>query len=99
MGPMTQFWTSERPRTFLFRKTSPSSSYLTLARGGYIMRMRPMAIGILVVPTWKLLIKDSVPWMKYPRPTPRAIAANIQSVRNRSTKESFLVGVSFIDTP
>jgi len=34
--------------------TSPSSSYFTLASGGYIMRIRPIAMGILVVPTWNL---------------------------------------------
>ena len=61
MGPMTQFWTSERPRTFLFLNTSPSSSYLTFASGGYIIKIRPMAMGMLVVPTWKLLMKTSVP--------------------------------------
>ena len=51
IGPMIQFCSSERPRTFRFLKTSPSSSYLTLASGGYIIRIRPMAIGMLVVPT------------------------------------------------
>ncbi len=47
---MIQFWTSERDRTLTFRKTSPSSSYFTLARGGYIIKIRPTAIGIFVVP-------------------------------------------------
>ena len=51
-GPITQFWTRESPSTFLFLKTSPISSYFTLAKGGYIMRISPMAMGILVVPTW-----------------------------------------------
>jgi len=49
-GPMIQFWTSERNRTRTFRKTSPSSSYFTLARGGYIIRINPTAIGMFVVP-------------------------------------------------
>ena len=53
MGPITQFWIKERVRTLKFLKTWGSSSYRTLARGGYIIRMRPMAMGILVVPTWK----------------------------------------------
>ena len=53
MGPMTQFCTSDSPRTLKFLKTWPSSSYLTLARGGYIIRIRPMAMGMEVVPTWK----------------------------------------------
>jgi hypothetical protein len=53
MGPMTQFCRSDNPSTLKFRKTCPSCSYLTLARGGYIMRIRPIAIGTFVVPTWK----------------------------------------------
>jgi hypothetical protein len=32
----------------------------------------------------------SVPEMKYPSATPRAIAANIQTVKNLSINESFL---------
>ncbi|OPY61855.1 MAG: hypothetical protein A4E57_04103 [Syntrophorhabdaceae bacterium PtaU1.Bin034] len=50
IGPITQFCTSDRPRTLTFLNTSPRSSYLTLAKGGYIMRIRPMAIGTLMVP-------------------------------------------------
>jgi len=33
-GPMIQFWTRERVRILTFLKTSPSSSYFTLARAG-----------------------------------------------------------------
>ena len=50
IGPMIQFCTSESPSTFQSRKTSPSSSYFTLASGGYIIRIRPMAMGMFVVP-------------------------------------------------
>ena len=32
IGPITQFCTSDRPSIFLFRKTSPISSYFTLAK-------------------------------------------------------------------
>ena len=56
---MIQFWTRESVRTLTFLKTSPSSSYFTLARGGYIIRMRPMAMGMLVVPDWNLLMKPT----------------------------------------
>ena len=56
---MTQFCSSERPRTFRFLNTSPSSSYLTLARGGYIIRIRPMAMGMLVVPTLNLVLNEA----------------------------------------
>ena len=45
---MIQFCTSDRPSTLKLRKTSPSSSYFTLASGGYIIRIRPMAMGMLV---------------------------------------------------
>ena len=55
-GPMTQFCSRDRPSTFLLRKTRCSSSYFTLARGGYIMTMRPTARGTLVVPTLKALM-------------------------------------------
>ena len=48
---MTQFCTRESPRTRQLRNTLPSSSYLTLASGGYIIRMSPMAMGMEVVPT------------------------------------------------
>ncbi len=63
-GPISQFCTSEKPRIFVSRKTSGSSSYFTLAKGGYIMSTRPMAMGMLVVPTWKLSMKGSTPGMK-----------------------------------
>ncbi len=61
---MTQFCNSDRPRTFVLRKTSGRRSYFTLAKGGYIIRIRPMAIGMLVVPTWKRLMKASTPGTK-----------------------------------
>ena len=46
---MIQFCTSDRPSTFQSRNTSPNSSYFTLASGGYIIRISPMAMGRLVV--------------------------------------------------
>ena len=60
-GPISQFCTRDKPRIFLFWNTSGISSYFTLAKGGYIITIKPMAMGMLVVPTWKLLMKDSVP--------------------------------------
>jgi hypothetical protein len=47
---MSQFWTSERATTFLSLKTFPRSSYFTFASGGYIIMMRPIAMGIEVAP-------------------------------------------------
>ncbi len=58
-GPTIQFCTREMPRIFQLWKTSPSSSYFTLAKGGYIMTINPIAMGMLVVPTWKRLMKPA----------------------------------------
>jgi len=49
-GPITQFCSSDSPRILRLRNTSPSRSYCTLASGGYIIRISPTAIGMLVVP-------------------------------------------------
>src|SRR4030042_5108008 len=80
----------DNPRTFLFLKTSPSSSYFTLAKGGYIIRIRPMAIGILVVSTWKRFQNPTTWGKRYPELTPTSMARKIHRVKNRSRKESFL---------
>jgi hypothetical protein len=53
MGPITQFWISESAKTFTLRNTWGNCSYFTLASGGYIIRISPMAMGMLVVSTWK----------------------------------------------
>src|SRR6185436_13988763 len=102
MGPTSQFWISDRVSTLRFLKTSPSSSYFTLAKGGYIIRIRPMAMGILDVPTWKLLMKDSTDGNNAPSATPTAIARKIHNVRYRSNVDRRLVtlpvGVALIDT-
>ena len=81
MGPTTQFCTSDRPSTFLFRKTSGKSSYRTLVNGGYIMTINPTAIGIEVVPTLKRFRNGTTPGRSQPRPTPSAIAKKIHAVR------------------
>ena len=66
-GPTTQFWTSESASTRLLRKTSGSSSYRTFVNGGYIMTMRPMAMGMEVVPTLKRLRNGTMPGTAIPR--------------------------------
>ena len=78
---MTQFCTSDSPSTFQLRNTSPSSSYFTLASGGYIIRISPMAMGMFVVSDLEAVdegldARDSVS-----SPTPTAIARKIQRVR------------------
>ena len=59
-----------------------------LVNGGYIIKISPIANGILVVPEEKELIKLTVFGIKYPIHTPIAIAKNIQRVKNRSKKLS-----------
>jgi hypothetical protein len=81
IGPTTQFWTSDRPSTRLLRKTSGSSSYSTLVKGGYIITMSPIAMGIEVVPTLNRLRKGTTPGMSHPNNTPTAIAPKIHAVR------------------
>ena len=78
---MTQFWMSDRPRILVFRKTSPSPSYFTLASGGYIIRIRPTAIGIDVVPTENPVKLFTTPGARLPTATPKAMARKIHSVR------------------
>jgi len=80
-GPMTQFWSSESPRIRQLRKTSPNSSYRTLANGGYIIRIRPIAMGMEVVPTEASWIARPICGHRYPAPTPTAMARKIQTVR------------------
>ena len=55
-GPTIQFLTSDRPSTFVFWNTIPSSSYFTFASGGYIIRISPAAMGIEVDPTERPVI-------------------------------------------
>jgi len=50
IGPITQLRNRDMPNTFVFLKTSLSFSYLTFAKGGYMIRINPMANGIFVVP-------------------------------------------------
>jgi hypothetical protein len=63
------------------RKTVPISSYLTLASGGYIIRMRPTAMGMDVVPTLNSSSKGTMPGNTYPAATPTPMARKIQTVR------------------
>jgi hypothetical protein len=90
MGPTTQFRNKDAPSTLVFLNTSFNLSYLTLVNGGYIIRIRPMASGILVVPDEKELMNDDDEGKKYPIATPAAIAIKIHNVRYLSRNPSFL---------
>ena len=89
IGPMIQLSNKETLRTFVFLKTSFSLSYLTFANGGYIISIKPIAKGILVVPEENEFIKDDDDGIKNPMATPTAIAINIQSVKYLSKKLNF----------
>ncbi len=54
---MTQLSNKEAPSTLVFLNTSFSLSYLTLVKGGYIIKIKPIANGILVVPEENELMK------------------------------------------
>jgi hypothetical protein len=62
---------------------------LTFASGGYIIQIRPKAIGIEVVPILAALKYVEICGKTYPNPTPTTIAKNIHNVRNLFKIESF----------
>jgi len=49
IGPITQLRNNDIPKTFVFLKTSFSFSYLTFAKGGYIISIKPTE-GMFVLP-------------------------------------------------
>ncbi|ESU18952.1 hypothetical protein FCR2A7T_23580 [Flavobacterium cauense R2A-7] len=53
----------------------------TFMSGGYIIKINPIAKGTLVVPEEKELIKPEESGIKYPIPTPIAMARKIHSVK------------------
>ena len=56
VGAIIQFINMDIAKMRLSLNTLGRSSYRTLAKGGYIMSIKPIAIGILVEPYWKELI-------------------------------------------
>jgi hypothetical protein len=83
-GPIIQFWIRDRLRIFKLRKTPPNSSYFTFASGGYIIRINPIAIGMLVVLSGEDFNESqnfAIAGKKYPEKTPINMARNIQRVR------------------
>jgi hypothetical protein len=65
----------------MFLKTSPSSSYFTFARGGYIINIKPIAMGIFVVPLWNEFQNLVTPGKKYPDKIPDSMDKNIHNVK------------------
>ena len=64
IGPIIQFRNKDIPKTFVFLNTSFSFSYLTFANGGYIIRIKPTAKGMFVVPDEKELMNVDDEGMK-----------------------------------
>ena len=89
IGPTIQFNTNDAVSTLVFLNTLPIFSYFTFASGGYIIRIRPIANGIFVVPLENELINPDEDGIKTPVATPIAIARKIHRVRYRSRKLSF----------
>jgi hypothetical protein len=61
---MIQFSNKDIPKTLVFLNTSFSFSYLTLAKGGYIIRINPIARGRFVAPAENELMKVADEGMK-----------------------------------
>ncbi len=80
-GPISQFCTSDNDTTRQSANTSIIRSYFTFARGGYIIRIRPIAIGTLVVPTSKRPMISRTPGASHPTVMPNTMARKIHSVR------------------
>ena len=58
IGPTNQFKTREMDRILVFLNTFGSKEYLTFAKGGYIIKINPMAMGMLLVPLLNELTKS-----------------------------------------
>ncbi|GAC1425549.1 MAG: hypothetical protein NVS1B13_20310 [Flavisolibacter sp.] len=56
IGPITQFRSKDTAKTLVFLNTSFNFSYFTLANGGYIISIKPIAKGMFVVPDEKELM-------------------------------------------
>jgi hypothetical protein len=67
-----------------------------LVNGGYIIKINPMANGILVVPEEKELIKSDELGIKYPILTPISIAKNIHNVKNRSKNPNLFFMMMYV---
>jgi hypothetical protein len=94
MGPMIQFRNKDAPNTLVSLNTSPIFSYFTFAKGGYIIRIKPIARGMLVVPAENELMKADEEGIKYPMATPMIIARKIHQVKLRSRKPSFFLSAA-----
>src|SRR5690625_4209082 len=88
-GPIIQFKNKEIDKIFTFLKTLGNIEKSTFAKGGYIIKINPMAMGIFVDPTLNLSTKSGVFGKKYPMEIPINIARKIHKVRFRFKKPIF----------
>lgn len=63
-GPITQFSSKDIERIRVFLKTFGNMAKLTFAKGGYIIRISPMARRILVLPLLKEFMRSGTPGKK-----------------------------------
>jgi hypothetical protein len=94
-GPIIQFWIKDRPRILVLRNTCPNSSYFTFVKGGYIITINPIAIGILVVPEDILPQNFATDGNIHPENIPMNMARNIHNVRylSRNLRRVFIIAV------
>ncbi|MNW60856.1 hypothetical protein D3C74_388790 [compost metagenome] len=80
-GARTQLITKEVIISFLSASTRPVSLYLTLAKTGYIITSRPMAMGTDTPETVKRSSSSPSCGKIRPRPRPAAMASRIHRAR------------------
>ena len=87
-GPINQFNTKEKLNNLLSDNTSGKDLKSTLARGGYIIAISPMAIGIFTSLIDSPPIKPETPGANAPSVNPNIIARRIQTVKYLSKNPS-----------
>ena len=88
-GPKIQVIRKETTSNLGFANTFGICENFTFVNGGYIIKIKPIANGILVVPFENEFIKSSADGIKYPIAIPTPIARKIQIVRYLSKKLNF----------
>ena len=86
-GPTIQVMKNEAKSNFGFSNICRIFEKSTLVSGGYIIKIKPTANGILVVPLENELINPEEFGNRYPIPIPIPMARKIQRVKFWSKKE------------
>jgi hypothetical protein len=93
-GPTIHVIKSEENKRRLLFKVAGTFAKSTLVSGGYIMRMSPIAKGILVVPMATFDNNPSTLGIIFPRSTPTPMAKKIHRVRKRSRNFNRILFIS-----